>query len=263
MKTRRWPAAAGVAAATLALLVPAAARADWTEEDGHKMHYPQLPDPTGWDINMTGFTVADDWRCSGSGPVDGIHFWVSWHDDGGHPTNIMNVHLSVHADVPDPDGPGPAYSMPGALLWQRDVPLPMLQFTGPFVGLQGWYDPAIDYFGTADHNLYWQINVPVTVDPFIQTMDEIYWLDINLAVDSAQPAGWKTSVTNFNDDAVWWDPDPGVWRELHDPLEPTQSLDVAFVIVPEPGTAALGGAAALVLAGVLRQRGRRRARHQP
>ena len=25
--------------------------ADWVPADGHKMHYPQLPDEAGWDVN--------------------------------------------------------------------------------------------------------------------------------------------------------------------------------------------------------------------
>ncbi len=257
MKTWRWNAAARVVLLSLSLSGAVAVRADWEVGDDYKMHFPQLPDPTGWDINMSGLTVADDWRCTESGPVSGIHFWVSWHENNGHPTNILNVHLSVHSDVPDPDGTGPLYSMPGGLLWQRDLSSLSFQYAGPYVGLQGWYDPLTGYAAAEDHTLYWQINVPITVDPFVQTLNEIYWLDVSLLVNSAQPAGWKTSSTNFNDDAVWWDPGPGLWRELRDPFEPTQSLDAAFVIVPEPGTLGLGGVAALVLAGVVRARRRR------
>ena len=58
-------------------------------------------------------------------------------------------------------------------------------------------------------------------------------------------AGWKTSLTHLNDDAVWWDAAAGMWKELRDPNNPLQSVDLAFAIVPEPSTAALalvGGA---------------------
>ena len=41
--------------------------ADWDIGDGHKMHYPQLPDPNGWDVNITNTLVFDDWQCGGSG----------------------------------------------------------------------------------------------------------------------------------------------------------------------------------------------------
>jgi len=28
-------------------------RADWDPGDGHKMHFPQLPDPEGWDVRIS------------------------------------------------------------------------------------------------------------------------------------------------------------------------------------------------------------------
>ena len=53
--------------------------ADWDPGDGHKMHFPQLPDEEGWDVNATFPKVlADDWTCSGTGWVEDIHFWGSW-----------------------------------------------------------------------------------------------------------------------------------------------------------------------------------------
>jgi len=41
-----------------------AAQGAWVVGDGHKMHFPQLPDPNGWDVNVHDFTLADDWQCS-------------------------------------------------------------------------------------------------------------------------------------------------------------------------------------------------------
>ena len=54
------------------------AQAHWVPEDGHKMHFPQMPDPSGWDICLRPMAVADDFQCSASGPISDIHFWVSW-----------------------------------------------------------------------------------------------------------------------------------------------------------------------------------------
>jgi hypothetical protein len=66
--------------------------------------------------------------------------------------------------------------------------------------------------------------------------------------------GWKTSLDHWNDDAVIEDfhatlPPQIGWIELRDPIEPQISLDMAFVIVPEPGLAGLvlGLAAAWLL----------------
>ena len=37
----------------LVLVFSVSAFADWIEEDGHKMHFPQLPNVVGWDVNAT------------------------------------------------------------------------------------------------------------------------------------------------------------------------------------------------------------------
>ena len=44
----------------------------------HKMHFPQLPDEDGWDVNATDMCLADDWECSETGYVTDVHFWGSW-----------------------------------------------------------------------------------------------------------------------------------------------------------------------------------------
>ncbi|MCJ7578787.1 MAG: hypothetical protein MUO91_10085, partial [candidate division Zixibacteria bacterium] len=52
----------------------------------HKMHFPQLPDLEGWDVYAVyPKTLADDWKCSATGPVTDIHFWGSWKDIDGDP----------------------------------------------------------------------------------------------------------------------------------------------------------------------------------
>ena len=231
-----------------------AARADWdpvwssdrNEIINHKMHYPQLPDPTGWDVYADAWgpmLVADDWKCSQSGPVDDIHIWGSW--SGDFIDTITNVHVSIHKDIPDPDGDGPLYSMPGELEWERDFSPNDILVRDGGTGEQGFYIPDEAYF-LQDHSLYHQINIDNIRDPFIQEEGKIYWLDIQVThSDPGAWWGWKTSQNHFNDDAVWWDYNfddpttPGVvggWRELRDPLNQEISLDMAFVITPEPAT---------------------------
>jgi len=86
--------------------------------------------------------------------------------------------------------------------------------------------------------------------PFEQVKDTIYWLDISVdLVGEAElgQLGWKTSQDHFNDDAVYWDMINQDWAELRDPIS-DESLDMAFVITPEPTTLALlalGGLAVL------------------
>jgi len=215
-----------------------AARADWMPGDGHKMHFPQLPDPEGWDVafwwedpvqgmqmpNM----LADDWQCSQTGPVTDAHFWVSMQGDlepGGTgmplPFEIHTIDLTFYKDLPiDPDA-GRPYSMPGE-------PIRTYSFTDGFTvrwdgsGPQGWYNP-----GTGEHvpplqdppdhiNIY-QVNIPDIPEPFIQDEGEIYWLQVDIWASDLQgtPArlGWKTADLrayppeyvgeSFMDDAVW------------------------------------------------------------
>ena len=60
-------------AVVILLSVVGVANAHWNLGDGHKMHFPQLPDPNGWDVYATSsdvnlpVVVADDWRCSETG----------------------------------------------------------------------------------------------------------------------------------------------------------------------------------------------------
>lgn len=221
----------------LMMFVVSPAAADWDPGDPHKMHFPQLPDPTGWDVAATWPKVlADDWMCTGTGPVTDIHFWGSWYDDQQIP--IEYIHVSIHEDIPvSPTNP---YSMPGALLWERDF------FAGEFTerlwgtGDQGWYNPNTGEYYPNNHILTWQYNMVDIPDPFIQNEGTIYWLDISVKLPDGTPPwfGWKTSLDHWSDDAVWGDYPVPDWMELCDPITQA-SLDLAFVITPEPGALSL------------------------
>ena len=72
------------------LVITAPVLADWEPNDpvaptNHKMHYPQMPDPCGWDVKagppvlntapvQSLKVLADDFLCTGSGPITDIHF---------------------------------------------------------------------------------------------------------------------------------------------------------------------------------------------
>jgi hypothetical protein len=241
-------------------------RADWDPADGHKMHFPQLPNPNGWDVNMTFPKVlADDWRCSETGPVADIHFWFSIEQDDTFIRQIIStpgsatLHTSIHADIPA--SPAGGFSRPGALLWERDFPIAPVPLPGHAkwrpggTGVQGWYDPNPPVeVRPDDHNLFYQMNVTEIADPFVQQFGTIYWLDLSITLPTGatqNKIGWKTSLQHFNDDAVWGDfPGPVLWNELRDPIT-QQSLDLSFVITPEPGSLAV---LAIGAVGLLRRR---------
>ena len=235
------------------LLAARPALADWDPGQPHKMHYPQLPDPQGIDVLATFPRIlADDWMCSETGFVNDVHIWGSWPFDDPFPSPW--VHLSIHANIPaDPAIPDD-FSRPGDLLWQWDFGPGMYAFRpwGP-PGSQTFWDPAEPYDPQPNHSVTWQYNFVDIPDPFFQTRGQIYWLDVMffggfgangeiLPLPQGFQLGWKTSGEPlFMDDAVWADfmgPGPFQWRPLFDPRVPPgvppRSLDLAFVITPEP-----------------------------
>ena len=79
--------------------VAGTARADWNPGDGYKMHFPQLPDADGLDVDFEDpHLLADDWLCTGTGAVSGIHFWVS-HKEGEIPI-LWDLHVEIYSNVP-------------------------------------------------------------------------------------------------------------------------------------------------------------------
>lgn len=60
-------------------LISGPALGEWSPGDGCKMHFPQLPDLSGWDISLD--LIADDWTCTQTGPIAEVDLWISWKDD--------------------------------------------------------------------------------------------------------------------------------------------------------------------------------------
>ena len=256
------------------LFAAAPALADWDPGDPHKMHWPQLPDPQGWDVAFSSTagvgngTLADDWQCSETGPVDDIHFWISVQQSpsGTPPPVLAPFRILIRDDVPAGTIPGVDYSTPGSILWTKDIDpadASSYKIRSYGSGTQGWYDPWTGFANYPDHTDFFQINLTnlgTAANPvFNQNQGTIYWLEIGML--DAYDIGWKTADLNsypapqtgqhFMDDAVYsLGPNPNsTWQDLYYPgSSPPKSLDLAFVITPEPATMlvlAFGGLATM------------------
>ncbi len=222
-------------------LLAALSYADWSESDGHKMHYPQLPDETGWAVNATQpLILADDFMCTETGWIKDVHFWGAWRN--GIEGTVTAFILSFHTDIPadqNPDG----YSKPGSTL--VEIPVEYFITTPPIdpPTREGWYDPLTGEIIEEDHTAYFQYNVFLPeADWFHQDSGTIYWLNISAIV--ADPVGtqwgWKSTQNHWNDDAVWAQWGNLNWVEMYEP-EVIDTLVNDFNIFIDPLGIYLGG----------------------
>jgi hypothetical protein len=221
------------------VLVPAMAIGQsWNPGDPHKMHFPQLPDEAGWDVNATSPNVlADDWRCSETGWIKDLHFWGSWKD--GIEGQISAFLLNIHTDLPigHPNNPFP-YSIPGDLIWEAQISDFNAVAKDPPT-LEGWYDLSTGEILWDNHQAYFQYDILLPSSLwFMQQQGTIYWLEISAVVsDPVAVWGWKSSLNHWNDDAVWFDEAPQIWVDIWEPAKPIVNGFTAQMI---PGTQFVG-----------------------
>ncbi len=224
---------------------------DYEVEIGPAYKWLQEPDlsPMGMDVNASmPNLLADDFRCTTTGPLTTITIWgswfkdyVPWHEDPGDVTFT----LSIHEDIPADQSPT-GYSMPGNVLWIHTFAPQQFYVEVEAAGIQeNWYDPALPLFDPLGDTICWRyiFDLQQFAETFIQTgtPDEpvIYWLDVQAQPGDPDPTcmfGWKTSQQHFNDDAVWVvgnEPYVGDWNEMRYPPEHPfagESVDLAFSI---------------------------------
>lgn len=214
----------------------------------------QLPDltTTGMDVNATQqpqpqqpFLLADDFLCTTPGYITNIVIWGSWTNDQlpinavGFPnaTNVTFL-LSIHDDIPAAQSPT-GYSMPGALRWLGTAgPNKFIHSVTAANIQEGWLTPPANYAFPGDTVCHqYEIRLTQQDEPFFQdgtpSNPKVFWLDVQavpaLSTDVAR-FGWKSSVTNWNDAAVWanaTEPFGGIWNKLvYPPGHPKSGTNV-------------------------------------
>ena len=176
------------------------ASAHWLPDDGHKMHYPQLPDPSGWDICLRPIAIADDFECSADGAITEIHFWISFKDD--LVDDVLDWYVAIYDDRD---------SQPGQELWRFKEGQITIREEEP--SEQGWICPCnVDGDQQVipdNHKWYALVNITEIEEPFVQERGKIYWLVIRANATiyeepEPQPeVGWKTSLDHFGSPAMW------------------------------------------------------------
>jgi hypothetical protein len=165
-----------------------------------KMHYPQLPDLTenGVDVDMYWVPLADDFLCTETGPINEIVMWGSFAEDifpldgVGSLTFQLTIYSNIHAYEVQ------TWSMPGDPLWTAILVPGDYTVEQVYDGPEWWYDPVTGFAQAANHFRAYRYNFFFD-DPFIQQLDNIYWLEI---IDLPRPPpdpekdytfGWKNN----------------------------------------------------------------------
>jgi len=211
---------------------------DWSKGDPHKMHWPQEPDlsSAGVDISMYIVTLADDFKCSNTGPINDIHIWGSFINDTLPPNgpDSLEFDISIYSDIP---AQGNSFSKPGNLLWTRRFQPGEYTVEKVYDGPEDWYDPPRSRYYPDNHRQAYQYNFCIESNPFTQQEGTVYWLVVDeLAPDFPDyKFGWKTTTRDlqWNDNAVYKIDGYVQWNEMTYPDEHEykgEIIDLAFVI---------------------------------
>ncbi len=224
----------------------------WTEGDPDKMHWPQLPDlrsTTGLAVSAATVPLADDFLCTGSGPITDIHFWGAFRDGvvPPHGSNAVAFTIGIYSNVP-PDEQI-TWSRPGQLLWSKKVePYTYDVSIAADAVTQGWYDPNTKSYDPANLRRTYLFNICLdsAESRFVQTYGTTYWLYISAVADPNYAFGWTIAQNSlqWNDCSAWrhktYDWLPMTYPDTH-PYQ-SRSMDMAFVINSAPDNQDFGDA---------------------
>ncbi|HEV2454226.1 MAG TPA: hypothetical protein VGY98_08195 [Verrucomicrobiae bacterium] len=189
------------------------ARAQTECVDTNGVKYLQPPNLAGYDVSDSlGYVLADDFVCTNSGPIIGIHIWGSWLNNvHGVITNFL---LGIYSDIPATTNAGGQVtpSKPGTQLWTESFGPG--QFVENPVGAsqEQFISPASVNIVGPDTEVWLYCFFPT--NPFVQmgTADAptVYWLAAYAQGENFGPQynetpqyGWKTTPIVQNDVSVF------------------------------------------------------------
>jgi hypothetical protein len=238
---RGWPSCRVLLLLALAASLPAfklPAQTQCPEGPIVKFFAPPNVD-NGWDVrdSASPIVLADDFLCNQPGYITDIHIWGSWLGD--QVGTVTNFTLYIYNDVPASMNPlnGQVIpSHPGTnLLWSESFDT--AQYISGFAGSgsEQFFDPpAFGFIGT-DTQAYEYCFYPT--NQFLQQGTAAnptnYWLALTVQLQGVSTLfGWKTSLSNYNDTAVWGSTlnnvPNGDWKTLTNSQLPTQPINLAF-----------------------------------
>ncbi len=156
--------------------------------------YEQEADSNGVDIKYG--VLADDWICTETGPIAEICFAHSWKD--GIVGTITGIWVNIYDDNA---------GVPGSIIFSQ---FKTQGDTVRYSGLEGWYDPYTNTFLPDNHTKFYRHKLEL-IPPFIQQAGTHYWLSIVPIVVPPEEIGWKTSLIDPFNRAVYFD---GAWLPL-------------------------------------------------
>ena len=183
--------------------------------------------------------LADDFRCTSTGPITDIHLWGSWLNDAKGV--ITNFWIGIYNDVPAVTNFASGIitpSHPGSnLLWHQSFGLGQYAENPYALGQEYFYSPTNNLLIGGDTQAWYYCFYPT--NPFVQQGTAAnptnYWLAVYAQIgDQTSLFGWKTALPpHYNDAAVWGTVAGGLpignWLSMTNPLN-QQPLDLAFAL---------------------------------
>jgi uncharacterized repeat protein (TIGR01451 family) len=179
--------------------------------------------------------LKDDFICRETGNLTGVTLWGAWSAD-----EIVSANFTLE------------FRSDTATLWSANFTAGEYQttlFYSSNYTQELLWDPATD-LSWPTHNVYQYDFTFDPATPFYQEKGQIYWLAVKMDYPQGEEDhifGWKHSLDNWNQDAVWTDPPSYINVDLVYPdyltwpgsphISPRGSLDLAFALYGEPAPA--------------------------